>query len=537
MSWLSALSTILGGIGLFLLGMALMTDGLKALAGARLRDYMAGLSKRPRNALIAGFGVTALVQSSSATTLATLGFVSAGILPFQTAISVIVGANIGTTSTGWLVALLGLKFSIAKLAMPIVGIGALMRIIGRDQLAQAGGTIAGFGMIFIGIDFLQAGMEGLAGLTDPTRLQADGFSGRLLLVGFGVMMTVIMQSSSAAVATTLAALAGGALNLEQAAALVIGQNVGTTITAVIGSIGAGVQARRTAAVHVIFNLLTASVAVAVLPIFTGAVAAGVERIAPNDPAITIAAFHTAFNLLGALLFLPISRRVGHWVQERFKEHESGLTSHLGRTVSQVPDVANRAGRDALLECLNRLLWVFSSHLGGIPAAPAKTLDDVRDALPRISSFLARVSPIASSAQARQKQVDLLHCIDHLEEVVALHSNVSDKAGNLHPSMESLREHALKIIESVRTSLHEDGHAQPKRLKRLKQSIAQARYDKLASQVDTSQLDAHELLQLMEAQHWIEQNIYHLWRGLKHLEAANGTLLATETDSEPQAAGA
>ncbi|MFP5380591.1 MAG: Na/Pi symporter, partial [Vicinamibacteria bacterium] len=179
----------------------------------------------------AGAGITALVQSSSATTLATIGFVSAGLLSLPNAIGVVIGANIGTTATGWLVSLLGLKLSIGKIAMPLIGVGALLRLLARERLAQAGLALAGFGVIFVGIDALQAGMAALAGRVDPAQFPVAGLAGRLLLVLLGVLMTVIMQSSSAAVATTLTALSGGAITLDQAAALVIGQNVGTTVTA------------------------------------------------------------------------------------------------------------------------------------------------------------------------------------------------------------------------------------------------------------------------------------------------------------------
>lgn len=217
----SILSTVLGGIGLFLLGMILMTDGLKAVAGDSLRGVLSRFTGNRFSAVTMGALVTALVQSSSATTLATIGFVSAGLLGFGNAVGIMLGANLGTTSTGWLVGLLGLKLSIGDILLPFIGLGALARLIGRGRLAHAGSALAGFGVIFVGIDVLQGGMQELAENFKLDAFAQPGLAGRVWLVLIGAAMTVVMQSSSAAVATTLTALSSGALDLSQSAALVV----------------------------------------------------------------------------------------------------------------------------------------------------------------------------------------------------------------------------------------------------------------------------------------------------------------------------
>ena len=205
---------LLGGIGLFLLGMILMTEGLKALAGGALRDVLTRFTGGRLQAAASGAALTAMVQSSSATTLATIGFVSAGLLPFAPAVGVIVGAAVGTTSTGWLVSVLGLKFSISAIAMPLVGVGALIRLLGRGRAANLGMALAGFGVIFIGIATLQGGLDDLAQRFDLTAVRGETIPGRLLLVAIGFAMTVVMQSSSAAVATSISALHSRAISLE-----------------------------------------------------------------------------------------------------------------------------------------------------------------------------------------------------------------------------------------------------------------------------------------------------------------------------------
>ena len=169
-----------GGIGLFLLGMSLMTDSLKAMAGESLRQWLGRFTGSPFKAMMSGIGFTLVVQSSTATTLATIGFVSAGVLSFTQAIGVIIGANIGTTSTGWMVALLGLKFSVSMIALPMVGIGAMMKLLGQDRMALLGLCLAGFGLLFIGIDFLQSAMAGFAEQVDLAQWSNDGLMTRLI---------------------------------------------------------------------------------------------------------------------------------------------------------------------------------------------------------------------------------------------------------------------------------------------------------------------------------------------------------------------
>ena len=232
---------LLGGIGLFLLGMSLMTDSLKAIAGEALRQWLVGFTNSPIKAVLSGIGLTVVVQSSTATTLATIGFVSAGVLSFSHAIGVIIGANIGTTSTGWLVALLGLKFSIASFALPMIGIGALLKVLGNEKVSFLGLTLAGFGLLFFGIQILQDAMSGIAELIDLSRWAEPTLIMKVILVVIGILMTILLQSSSAAITTTLAALSTQAINFEQTLALVIGQNIGTVATAVLAAMGPSQQ--------------------------------------------------------------------------------------------------------------------------------------------------------------------------------------------------------------------------------------------------------------------------------------------------------
>lgn len=338
---LATLGMIAGGLGLFLLGMGLMTDGLKLAAGPALRHILAHATRTRLHALGSGVLVTALVQSSSAVTVAAIGFVNAGLLALGPALWVLFGANVGTTTTGWVVALVGLKFKIEALAMPLVGLGALLRLTGEGRRRGALGTaLAGFGLLFMGIALLQQAFSTPAAhIQLPT---GDGVRALAAQLGMGVLMTVLMQSSSAAMAITLTAAQSGLMGLQGAAAVVIGANIGTTVTALLATLGATSNARRAAAAHVLFNLITATAALLMLP-WWAAMLAGLARLLalPIDAAVQLALFHTLFNLLGVLLVWPLAAPLTRWLQQRFvaREEDEAKPRFLDDNVMAVPALA------------------------------------------------------------------------------------------------------------------------------------------------------------------------------------------------------
>jgi phosphate:Na+ symporter len=333
------LTNVLGGIGLFLIGMILTTDGLRTAAGDALRRVLLRFTGGPYKALLSGALVTALVQSSSATTLATIGFVGAGLIRFEQALGVILGANIGTTATSWLVAWFGLKFSVSSLAYPMVGIGALLKLFLRGRWSHVGLALAGFGIIFIGIDTLQGGMKSLSHILTPQQLPDDTFIGRILLIGLGLLLTAIMQSSSAAMATTLTALDSGSISLQQAAAIVIGANIGTTVTAGIAAVGASTAAKRTALAHAVFNTVTGGVAFLLLPALGFLIAHMDTRWSKGNAALSLAAFHTFFNVLGVLIHLPFLQRFAALILRLIPDRGPPLTRLLDPSTTHLGTLA------------------------------------------------------------------------------------------------------------------------------------------------------------------------------------------------------
>lgn len=518
------ISTLLGGIGLFLLGMILMTDGLKALAGNALRRILSRFAGGPFSALLSGAAVTALVQSSSATTLTTIGFVSAGLLTFPQALGVIFGANLGTTSTGWLVSMLGLKLSVSAVALPVVGVGALLKLLTRERVAAAGLALAGFGLIFVGIDTLQLGMKGLAERVDPGLVPADTWPGRLLLALIGAAMTVVLQSSSAAVATTLAAVDSGAIGMSSAATLVIGQNVGTTVTAALACLGASVPARRTAVAHILFNLITAIVALAILPWFITAARTATVALEPEPGPICLAAFHTGFNLLGILLFLPWTRGFAWVITHLVPERDPPLTRHLDSIVARAGAVAIEAARRTLMGTAAVLAEALHSHLGARSSRreTGEALARAEAALVETRRFLGRVRSEPESSLEHRRHISILHALDHLDQLgEGFRHGLTAQTGRLAVELGDV---ATNLAESLGAALEwlggESSAPALDTAQRMSLALADLRRRQrreVLEQTARGKVSTEDALGRLEAMRWVDRLAYHLWRAIHHLQ--------------------
>jgi phosphate:Na+ symporter len=407
---METIGVVAGGLGLFLLGMGLMTDGLKLAAGPALHRILAGATRTRAHALGSGMLVTALVQSSSAVTVATIGFVNAGLLALGPSLWVLFGANVGTTMTGWIVALVGLKFKVEAVAMPLAGLGALLRLTGEGRRRGAiGTTLAGFGLLFMGIALLQQAFAGLAGQISLP--QGDGPAAVLAQLGIGLVMTVLMQSSSAAIAITLTAAQGGLIGAHGAAAVVIGANIGTTVTALLAAIGATPNARRAASAHIAFNLGTGLVALVLLPWLIGALGTVREALGlPPDPAAKLALFHTTFNLLGVLLMWPLAAHLTRWLQQRFRarEEDEAQPRFLDDTVLAVPTLALDALAREVARAGHVAVRMARAVLAGADAVAIRADEMVIAGLDAaIERFVERLRSAPMSQEASVRLAELL----------------------------------------------------------------------------------------------------------------------------------
>lgn len=408
---MSGVMAFLGGVGLFLLGMRLMSDGLKIAAGPALRGLLMAATGSRLRALASGSLVTAMVQSSSAVIFATIGFVNAGLLSMAQAVGLILGANLGTTLTSWIVALVGFSLDLKELAMPAIAGGMALWVTGSGRRAALGQALVGFGVFFLGLDALKSAFDGLGDRIDLTGIRSDGPLGIALFAAVGIALTVLMQSSSAALAVTLTAAAQGLLPLSAAGAVVVGANIGTTSTAVLATLGATAAAKRTAAAHVVFNLLAGVLALLALPWLLALSDWIIESLGGEDiPATVLAVLHTLVNLLGVLAIWPLLPRFVIWLEGHFGAAEAADESrpqHLDRHVLETPRlavdavylelrrmglIAQRMARAALSaenaddgtfgrerECLERLGTAIIEFVSSIPTAGDPGLET---ALPR-----------------------------------------------------------------------------------------------------------------------------------------------------------
>lgn len=514
-----------GGLGLFLSGMLALTDGLKAFAGDSLRRAMVRFTGTPAKAFLSGALATALVQSSSATTVTVIGFVSAGLLDFPQAIGVVIGASLGTTGTGWIVAGLGLKISIGFYALPIVAIGAALRLVGGGRWKDLGIAASGFGIIFIGIDFMQDAMRSLTTHVDFAVLPSEGHSARMASAAVGFVLTLLMQSSSAAVATALTALHAGVLQFEQAAGLTVGAAIGTTVTGALAAIGGTAAAKRTALAHVAFNLFSGLLALALLPVFLRGIAWAQAAWGLESGAMSLAAFHTAFISLGCALALPFARPFARLIERALPDHSSPMIRHLDDTVLQAPPVALeaalRASRETASDCFDALRAMLADSSEPDPRRVAR----LRDALGHIERFLARIPPMPDDDRAQKIRVNLLHALDHLAR---LHKRLRPPAA----VRERLARDPLfcEAIERVRALLSDaargvtgqEGDGVLRHIEAAASEISQARQRLRALVLEQSALTGalDEGMSRLDAIRWLDRIAYHVSRAVLHLVAAD-----------------
>jgi phosphate:Na+ symporter len=413
---MSTTISVLGGVGLFLLGMSVMTSGLKALAGSGLRATLGKAAATPLSGAFWGAFVTLLVQSSSATTMTTIGLVGAGLLTFSQGLGLVFGANIGTTGTGWLIALIGVRVSLTAAALPMIFVGAIIKLLGRGRVSAAGGALAGFALVLFGLTTLQQGMGGVAEQLHPADLPAvsgPGVSwwqsafGVLALLAVGLAMTAVMQSSTAAIAVTLSAYFAGAVALDQACALIIGQNIGTATSSALAAIGASSTAKRLALAYILFKLIAAAIALALFPVTIRLLVRASNTI---DGVSLLAAYHTAYNVVGVAVLLPLVDRFTRFVERILPERESPLTRYLDRAALGTPLAAEEAVRRTVARSLGTMCGPIGEALTVRKGAVLVT--DASDVLRQAREFISEASGPPESEVEQERLTSTLHALDH-----------------------------------------------------------------------------------------------------------------------------
>ncbi len=351
--------TIIAGIAIFLIGMHYMENGFKLFSGGALETILEKFTSTTPKAIGTGFLATAVVQSSSLVTVIIISFLSAELIGLTSAVGVVFGSNIGTTTTAWLVSSLGLKIKIAQYALPMLIFGVIMQFSRLNTYKGLGSVLIGLGFIFLGIAYMKEGFETLKEGLHLAEYAMAGYAGVFVYILFGAVATVVIQSSSATMAIIITALATGQIDYISALSLAIGANIGTTVTAAIGSLASNKNGKRLAVAHFIFNMITGLIAIIFIYQLKDLVdvIAPIISIAETDYAMKLALFHTIFNVIGVLVVSPFIKQLVKFLETLFctKETGRGQPKYLTDEVMEIPASALEAIRKETIHLYDKSL--------------------------------------------------------------------------------------------------------------------------------------------------------------------------------------
>jgi len=440
--------TVMGGLGIFFYGMKSMSEALQSVAGDMIKEVINTLTKNRVSALLVGIVVTMLVQSSSVTTVMVVGFVNAGLMQLSQAIGVIFGANIGTTITGWIISI-----KVGKYGLLFIGIGIFPMLFARgNKWRQLGRVLFGIGMIFFGLDLMSSAFKPLRKM--PEFLEAiayfsdQHYGAYAASILVGCLLTVIIQSSSAMLGITMALALSGVIQFHTAAALVLGENIGTTITALLASVGGNIESKRTARAHACFNLLGVLVMFIIFPFYVEFI----DWIIPGDPAmmdekgefpniaVHIASGHTIFNVSAALIFLPFVKSLAAFVTRITPDKSTKEQHHLvmlGDPKDTIPVTALAQARletNKLKDIVDRAFLLTKALMfeEKNEMSPRELIskinhyETVGDNIQKeVAVFLLKLSESPLSQKESREAYSLLRVADELESVLDYLANIAN----------------------------------------------------------------------------------------------------------------
>lgn len=421
---------LLAGLGLFLFSMNLLELALRQLAGNRFQQFLRYTTDKPVHSAISGIIATTIVQSSSLVGLIVLAFVGADLIPLVNAIGIILGSNLGTTFTGWLVATLGFKLDFTTLIYPVLALGSLSYSFLKGHGRTISQLLVSLALLLMGLEFMKSSVSTLTTLVD---MQAIRDLPLIVYLVIGIIFTAIIQSSSATMMLTLSALYADIIPIQAAAALIIGADLGTTSTVLLGSIQGEVSKRRLAMAHVLFNLSVDTLAfIAIYPLL-----ALINLLHISDPLYTLVAFHSLFNLFGLLLFLPAIKQFAHFLEHWIKEEKVRIEQYIHTVPVSITDAA--------IEALNKetkqlIYLVITLNLRFLQLPHRGEAD----------SFTLPASLISGS------KLDHYIAIKKLEgEIIsyALNINLKESNGNHTDKTEQLTHRIENLIKAVRSAVY------------------------------------------------------------------------------------
>jgi phosphate:Na+ symporter len=467
---------LVGALGFFIYGMKIMSDGIQKVAGNKMREILSAMTSNRLKGVFTGFFVTSLIQSSSATTVMLVSFVNAGLLSLKEAIGVIMGANIGTTVTAWLIAIFGFKIKIGEMALPIIAFGLPMMFTNKDKLKSLGEVLVGFALLFMGLDALKESVPDLRSNSEMLEFlgnyAGNGILSVLLFVGVGTLITIVVQSSSAAMALTLTLLYKGVIPFEVAAAMVLGENIGTTITANLAAIIANVHAKRAARAHFIFNVFGVIWMILVFPYFLKLIdniwepfQEWMQTISPDigkgKEEFQLSLFHTLFNLINTLIliwFVPvIAKIVTKMVKPKDEIDQEFHLEYIAGGVMSTPELSILEARKEI----SKFIDVVEKQIKLLPklliTPDEKKLkkfykkiafyEEVTDRMEQeIADYLAKVAEGELSEQSSAKIRAMISIINDLEKI-------GDTCYQIAKIIERKQNHKLYFLPEQRENLN------------------------------------------------------------------------------------
>lgn len=511
---------LVGSLGMFLYGMKIMSEALQRVAGAKLRSILSAMTANRVFGVFTGFLVTTVIQSSSATTVMVVSFVNAGLITLVESIGVIMGANIGTTVTGWVISVLGFKFSISQYVLPLIGIGLPLVFSKSTRRRSIGEIMIGFALLFLGLDFLKTSMpnidtnpEILAFLQNYTNL---GFGSVLIFLMVGTILTFLIQSSSATMALTFVMVNQGWISFELAAAMVLGENIGTTITANIAASVGNLSARRAALVHLMFNIAGVFWMLIIFKTFTVAVDKVITNFNGDSPAtnpmvvpIALSLFHSAFNIINTFIFIwfvpQLRDLVVKLLPQKQSEEEEFRLQYITAGLMSTPELSLlQARRETqffakhtikMFGFVHKLLRENSDKRFNKLFAKIQKYESISDDVEvEIANYLSEVAQGKLSDYGRRRMQSMLKLVSDLESIGDSNFNLARTINRMHDNKIFLPEEVIQKVELMFSLVQESLETMKDNLEKDEKLVSLAKAREIENQINNfrNQLKAEHL---------------------------------------------
>ena len=479
------LKTILAGVAILLFGMTMLEEGFRVFTKGPLQNILKKATNKLYKSISAGALVTALIQSSSLVSVITISFISAGLISLSGGLGLIFGANIGTTATAWLVAGFGLKIKISALALAMLVFGIVFSFQKKLTYKGIGNVLAGLGFFFLGIYYMKEGFDVYKDYIDLRQYAMTGYLGVIVYTGIGIVLTTVLQSSSATLALILTALSAGQIEYENALALAIGANVGTTITAVLGSLSSNIAGKRLAGAHLIFNVVTGVVALILIYPLANLVnkISELTHIAATDYTLKLALFHTIFNVLGVLIMMPFINKLEILLLRVFKERmdkdidepkylNEAVLEFPGSVISSLVNESKYLYKNAIFEIVAHALNIHrediksDKKIGKIVKTSTEDFNTDIESLyyKKVKSIYGEILRYATTAQsklklskkqnkaildikiANRKMIEIIKDIRELNKNISLATELSNKF--VQQEYNGFRKKLTKVLRTI-----------------------------------------------------------------------------------------